>query len=141
GYAGGAGYFLRQVDLLIVAWDGRQPRTGGTGAMARHAFEAGVPLGWVSTGQGSAPRPIRGFDKRGHPDAPHLDGIKDPLIFVLQSIFDAPSASPARGRLQDFCRETWPERSHLPFFDMLKRIANHQGLRGVVSFPSFDKRA
>jgi uncharacterized protein DUF4231 len=140
GYADAASYFLRQIDLLIVAWDGRTPRTGGTGAMARHAFDAGIPVVWIATEQDGVPRLIRGFDKRGHPDAPHLDAIKDPLILLLRSIFDAPSVATARGRLQDFWQETWPERSHLAVFDGLKRIANWQAPRRVIPFHAFDKR-
>jgi hypothetical protein len=145
GYADAASYFLRQIDLLIVAWDGHPPRAAGTGAMARHALKGGVPVVWIATGHDQPPRLIEDFDERGHPIAPQVDCTKGPLLALLQSILEGPSAlgdariSPRAG-LQEYYREAWPERCKLSFFDMLKRGAGYQRLRATIPLPSFDNR-
>jgi hypothetical protein len=144
-YADAASYFLRQIDLLIVAWDGHPPRTAGTGAMARHALEGGIPVVWIATEHDHVPRLIDKFDERGHPIAPQVDCTKGPLLAVLRSILDGPSAvadgpiSP-RGGLQEFYRQAWRECCRLPFFDMLKRGASHQRPRWTIPLLSFDDR-
>jgi hypothetical protein len=146
GYADGASYFLRQIDLLIVAWDGHAPRTAGTGAMARLALEGGLPVVWIATNNNHVPRLIEKFDDRGHPTAPMVDCTKGPLATVLQSILGGPSAAAADGRisaqegLRAFYGEAWRERCKLPFFDMLKRGANRQRLRYTIALPSFASR-
>lgn len=143
GLADAASYFLRQVDVLVVAWDGQPPRTAGTGAMAKHAFENGIPVIWVSTKQDVVPRLIKGFDERGRPIAPQVDCIRGPLAAVLQSILGGPSTTTgearisARGALQDFYKERWRQRCYLPLFDLLKRFASGQKLRYVIRLPSF----
>src|SRR5262245_15862835 len=91
GYADAASYFLLQVDRAAVAGDGQPPRTAGTGAMARHAFEGGIPVVWIATKHDLPPRLIKGFDERGHPIAPDVDCLGGPLAASLHSIFGGPS--------------------------------------------------
>jgi hypothetical protein len=145
GYADAGSYFLRQIDVLIAVWDGKPPKTAGTGAIAKHAFEGGVPVVWLSTQHNHVPRLIKGFDEHGDPIAPDSDCTNGPLASVLQSIFVAPSNAPrdsrnsARAGLEDFYGEDWRECCYFPFFDILKRFANGQQLRYVIRAQPFEK--
>jgi hypothetical protein len=145
GYVDAGGYFLRQIDLLIAIWDGNPPKVAGTGAIARHAFEGGIPVVWITTrDQDRPPRLIQGFDK--HTISATPDATDGPLEKVLKAIFGAPSEvgrdsrKPAGLGLRDFYREDWRERCRLPFYDLLKRYASRQKLRHVIPIDSLATR-
>src|SRR5207247_1537601 len=55
-YAEAGSYLIRQIDVLIAVWDGKPPKTGGTGAFAKNAFEGGIPVVWLSTHDDQPPR-------------------------------------------------------------------------------------
>ena len=61
-YADAGGYLLRQIDVLIAVWDGEPPQPGGTGAIAREAFDGHIPVVWLMTTEDLPPRLITGFD-------------------------------------------------------------------------------
>ena len=54
--------------MLIAVWDGEAPKPGGTGAIAREAFEGRIPVVWISTIEDRPPRLITEFDDGGNPD-------------------------------------------------------------------------
>ncbi|MGP0094163.1 MAG: DUF4231 domain-containing protein [Xanthobacteraceae bacterium] len=135
-YAEAGSFLLRQIDLLVVVWDGAPPKTGGTGALARKAFEGGIPVVWLSTvdstqpssDDGPVPRLISGF-KDDTPIATEADCTKGPLLTALLPIFAAPPASAgspgrrsARVGLEKFFRERWHLFSFAFVHDFLKRV-------------------
>ena len=146
-YADAGGYLLRQVDVLIAVWDGEAPKPGGTGAIAREAFDGGIPLVWVSTIEDRPPRLISGFDGSGDPIAPDADCTDGPLANALTPIFAAPapaSSGDTRGSARDclerFLKERWRSRFYFSAFDLLKRIACRQWPRPVIHAPAFEMR-
>ena len=165
GYADAGSYFLRQIDLLIAIWDGKPPRVAGTGAIARHAFNGGIPVVWIqtdgkrhsakgnehrvtSTGGSTEyiPRLIVGFHENGDPDAPETDCTSGSLAEAVQEIFALPanvarvSRKPPRARLRDFYEESWRRFTIWFPYDFLKRLANFQRLRFAIRIEQFDKR-
>ena len=167
GYADAGSYFLRQIDVLIAVWDGKAPRVAGTGAIARHAFEGGIPVIWIKaddkhdtvTRNGHGPRNVRasaidniprlivGFHENGDPDAPDTDCTSGSLAEALQEIFALPSDVAAgsrkspRARLRDFYEETWRSFTFWFAYDFLKRLANFQKPRLAIGSQDFDKRS
>ncbi len=143
-YADAGSYQLRQIDVLVAVWDGRPPKTGGTGAIAKNAFEGGIPVVWLSTAEEHPPRLIRGFDKRGDPIAPEADCTSGPLQATLQDMLAPPSQTvrgarrSARSALAQFYREHWRASCYFPVFDLLKRVANRQPLRFVIRSDPFE---
>src|SRR5262245_28469721 len=83
GYADSGGYMLRQIDVLIAVWDGKPPKTGGTGAIAREAFTGGIPVVWLSTEQDAPPRLITSFSDEGVPTASNADCTTSELQTAL----------------------------------------------------------
>jgi len=145
-YVEAGGYLLGQIDLLIAVWDGKPPKPGGTGALARKAFEAGIPVAWPSTQDKQVPRLITGFDDDGSPDTTQADCTKGPLTEKLSPIFDAPSSdadgsrrSPRAG-LDAFYAEEWRPQCRFPVYDLLNRFANRRKLRLVIAAEPFAKR-
>jgi len=146
GYADAGGFLLRQIDLLIAAWDGKAPKPGGTGAIAREAFDGGIPVVWLlteekhksrhSTGNEPDFRPhlITEFSEDGVPSASDADCTKGPLGAVLAPIFAAPgkAESGAHAGLERFYAEEWQPVARLAAYDILKRWANKQRLRFVI---------
>jgi hypothetical protein len=145
GYADAGTYFLAQLDVLIAVWDGKPPKTGGTGAMARHAFEGGIPVVWLSLEQNEPARLIKGFDKHGDPVAPEPDASAGPLAAALHVIFGPPAESDPEGgqspraRLLDYYQETWREGCSFVVYDCLKRLATWQRPRLVIRFHPFEQ--
>jgi hypothetical protein len=166
GYANAGSYFLRQIDVLIAIWDGKPPRVAGTGAIARHAFDGGIPVVWIKTddetnhatkGEHSArntrarsidkiPRLIVRFHENGNPEAPETDCTNGSLAEALQQIFALPSnvarasrKSP-RARLNEFYEEGWRSFTLWCAYDALKRLANLQRPRFAIGITPFDKR-
>jgi hypothetical protein len=143
GYADAGGYLLRQIDVLIAVWDGRPPKTGGTGALAREAVDGGIPVVWLSTREDPlVPRLITEFDRAGAPVRSDADCTKGPLTEKLMEIFAGPLAAEHEQRqgLDGFCAERWPQACYLPFYDLLKRCANLQRPRFVIRSNPYDKR-
>lgn len=146
GYISAGSYTLRQIDLLIAVWDGAPPKPGGTGAMAKEAYEGGIPVVWLSTVSNHAPRLISDFDDKGGPIAPDADCTEGPLLSALKPIFDGPRADrgyskrSARDALERFYRETWKPRCYFPAYDLLVRIASLQWPRVVIRARAFADR-
>jgi hypothetical protein len=147
GYADAGGYFLRQIDLLIAVWDGKAPRTAGTGAIARQAFEGGIPVVWIAIeAKDHPPRLIKGFNKQAIATTPETDATGGPIKEALAPIVAAPArrAPRSRGspqaRLQDFYAEKWRKGTCFAFFDCLKRAANWQLPRFPIRFEPLERR-
>jgi hypothetical protein len=153
-YAEAGSFLLRQIDLLVVVWDGEPPKTGGTGALARRAYEGGIPVVWLSTLDGPTPpgsdkptpRLISGF-KDDVPIATEADCTKGPLLAALIPIFAAPSTregSPtqrsARAGLEGFLRERWHRCSFAFGHDFLTRIVRRKVPRLAIPSPPLEKR-
>jgi hypothetical protein len=138
GYVNAGSYLLRQIDLLIAVWDGKTPKPGGTGALAREAFDGRIPVIWLSTCGARVPRLITDFDANGTPVAPEADCTEGPLLTALQPLFAGPSLvsnRPPKSReaaLDQFFREAWRPVCYLPVYDFLKRCANLQRPRVVI---------
>jgi hypothetical protein len=147
GYVEAGGYLLRQVDLLVAAWDGLPPSPGGTGALVKEAHEGGIPVVWLATREDKAPRLISGFDEDGTPIAPDADCTGRPLLDKLSPIFAVPGGGEGQGShrpgqtgIRRFFAESWHSRCHCTAYDTLKRIANRQLPRFTIRFPSFESR-
>jgi hypothetical protein len=148
GYSVAGGYLLRQVDLLVVAWDGKPPRPGGTGALAREAVLHGIPVIWLSTVQEKDPRVIQNIDFDGAPVPSLADDIYGTLLDELSLIFcplaDRSDASGATGPktlyagLDLFYKEVWRRTIGMPFYDMLRRMASGRPLRIRIRQGSFE---
>jgi hypothetical protein len=141
-YAEAGSFFLRQIDVLVVIWDGKPPRVAGTGAIARQALDGGIPVVWIATDdnhsrvrkdQHSAnnklasaedhiPRLIVRFDENGDPDAPETDCTNGSLAAAVQRVFALPESPHAQ--LRDFYNESWRSLTLWFVYDILKRIAN-----------------
>jgi hypothetical protein len=146
-YADAGGYLLRQIDLLIAVWDGEPPKPGGTGAIAREAFEGHVPVVWLLTTAERPPRHNTAFDAAGTPVAPDADCTDGPLAAALVPVFAAPAPTSnrdtrgsARESLQRYLKERWRARFFLSAYDFLKRVVNCQWPRPVIQAPPFDLR-
>jgi hypothetical protein len=117
GYVDAASYLLRQIDVLIAVWDGQPPKPGGTGMLAKQAFEAGIPVVWLATTpEEFEPRLITRFDEAGNPVAPLADCTAGPLAQALKPIFAAPGVgADGTGKaligLRRFLGETWTRRT------------------------------
>jgi hypothetical protein len=98
GYLNSGSYLLRQIDILISIWDGTPPKPGGTGAIAKEAYEGGIPVVWLSTLSDNVPRLITGFDEKSDPIAPETDCTEGPLLSALKPIFDGPSPRTGHSR-------------------------------------------
>ena len=118
GYADSGGYMLRQIDVLIAVWDGKPPKIGGTGAIAREAFTGGIPVVWLSTVEDAPPRLITRFSDDGAPTASSADCTKSELQAALIPIFAAPAAAShdepdsAGAGLARYNSETWRSIRH-----------------------------
>jgi hypothetical protein len=131
GYVLCGSFLLRQVDLLIAVWDGEEPKPGGTGALAREALDAGIPVIWLTT-SGDHPvalidsfkndKPVRAIDPWGERT---LSTRLDPILAAPSSDQFGRGRSP-RARLERFYAETWPTVSRASSFDLLKRWATKQ---------------
>ncbi len=136
-YAQAGGFMLRQIDVLIAAWNGEPPETGGTGALVREAWEGGIPVVWLSTAGALAPRLIGAFDKHG-PKASAEDCTEGSLQKQLSQIFDAPAiaanarAPSARQRLDDFLSERWREGSYWFIYDLLRQMVRSKAPRFFI---------
>jgi hypothetical protein len=141
GYVAAGGYLLRQIDVLIAVWDGMPPKTGGTGAVARKAHEAGIPVVWIPIHDAAVPSLISAFEGSS-PTTTGDDCTKGPLLTALEPIFDAPPASAtagrrsARARLERFLHERWHPRCYLSLYDCLKRMVSGRMPRLVIPSPS-----
>jgi hypothetical protein len=154
GYAAAGGYMLRQIDVLIAAWDGRPPQPGGTGAIAREAFAGGIPVVWLAVGEARPPRLITEFDHQGTPIAADADCTAGSLTQVLSALVSAPRAagnstqgstqgSPqdtARASLDRYLGERWRSRSVFAAYDGLRRVATRRLPRLFVPHTPFDQR-
>jgi Protein of unknown function (DUF4231) len=145
-YADAGGFMLRQIDVLIAVWDGKAPKVGGTGALARSAFEGGIPVVWLSTTDNAPPRLITGLGPRG-PTTAGADCTKGPLLAALLPIFSVGASAAgragrrsARGRLARFLRERWRPRCYSFVYDLLKRIVSLRLPRLVIKSRSLEER-
>jgi hypothetical protein len=138
GYIVAGSYMLRQIDLLVVVWDGKPSRSGGTGAMAREAFDAGIPVVWLHSEEsvvvghsdaeisgGRGPRLISSFEISGEPCASVADCTHGQLAAVLARIFAVPheeDRTTSTG-LRDFFGEPWRVRRLAGIVDVVRRLA------------------
>ncbi len=138
GYVNAGSYLLGQIYLLIAVWDRTLPKPGGTGALAKKAYEGGIPVIWLSTTGNHLPRLITDFDEKGVPIAGEADCTEGLLISVLKPIFDGPSAQvhhssrSAQDALKAFYGEAWRPRCYFSAYDFLVRIATLQRPRAVI---------
>jgi hypothetical protein len=117
-------YSLRQIDLLIAIWNGAAtPGADETAAVARRAFESGVPVVWISTAGRHPPRLLVDFDENGNALAPETDCTEGPLASALRLIVGGPKAtidgsgvSPREG-LQNFYSESWHTHCYSTVYD------------------------
>lgn len=145
-YADVGSYLIRQIDLLIAVWDGKSAKVGGTGALARRAFEGGIPVVWISTAEDRIARLVS-FDESGQPNAADVDCMDGPLQAALKPIFGAVTDDHGLGRrsvgarLQNFLTEKWRRRCYFTAYDFLKRAANARMPRVAIPLPSFEDRS
>jgi hypothetical protein len=156
-YTEAGSFFLRQIDVLVVIWDGKPPKVAGTGAIARQAMGGGIPVVWIATHgnhskvrktqhssniklaieEDHVPRLIVRFDENGDPDAPETDCTNGSLAAAIQRLFALPESP--HTQLRDFCNESWRSLTLWFAYDVLKRIANLQKPRLIVRTDPFDK--
>lgn len=146
-YADAGGYLLRQIDVLIAVWDGEPPLPGGTGAIAREAFDNRIPVVWLMTTEDRPPRLITGFDAGGNPVAPDADCTDGPLASALIPVFAAPAPLLPRGErgsardcLERFLGERWRGRFYFSAYDALWRAAHRQWPRPVIRARPYEAR-
>jgi hypothetical protein len=87
GYVLCGRFLLRQIDLLIAVWDGKSPKPGGTGALARDAREGGIPVAWLATGADHPVALIESF-KDGKPVRAAAEWSAQTLQATLAPILD-----------------------------------------------------
>lgn len=80
-------FLLRQIDLLIAVWDGKPPKPGGTGALARDAREGGIPVVWLATGADHPVALIESF-RDGKPVRAAAEWSEQTLQATLAPILD-----------------------------------------------------
>ena len=131
-------YFLRQIDLLIVIWNGAAQSSNAVAAVARQAFDSGVPVVWISTDGPHPPRLLVDFDKSGNALASETDCTEGPLAFALSPIVGGPKAkvdrsgiSPKEG-LQNFYSESWHPHCYSTAYDILRRVTTFRWPRAVI---------
>jgi hypothetical protein len=138
-----ASYLLRQIDLLIAVWDGTPPNVGEAGAIAKQAFEGGIPVVWISTTGDHVPRLIADFDEKGSAVAPETDCTQGPLTVALRPIVGGPRPEVGRSgisplnALQNFYSEAWRPHCYCIVYDFLARVATLRWPRAVVKARSF----
>jgi hypothetical protein len=147
GYANAGSYLLRQIDVLIAVWDGKTPKTGGTGALARQAHDEGIPVVWLSTTGDATPHLMAGFDDDGVPEKRAADCTKETLLDELMPVFSVPGVAQGSGAkasvrapTERFFQERWRSRCYFTVYDFIKRVASMKMPRLAVPFASFAKR-
>jgi hypothetical protein len=145
GYANAGSYLLRQIDLLIAVWDGKTPKTGGTGALARQAYDEGIPVVWLATLGDATPHLIVRFENNGQPKEGAANCTEGPLLYQLMPVFSVPGAAEGREakgprRAHRFFQERWHPRCYFIVYDFLKRVAGMQRPRLTIPF-DFAKRS
>src|SRR5262249_5648942 len=122
-------------------WDGKPPKTGGTGAIAREACAGGIPVVWLTTKDEAPPRLITQIDSGG-PRASGADRTETELTDALVAVFAAPAPSSdpssapaglptARGNPPRLC----------PAYAAPRRTATGGRPRFVLPLPSFAQRS
>jgi len=91
GYVLCGNVLLRQSDVLIAVWDGKQPKPGGTGAVAREARDGGIPVLWIATG-GDHPIALIESFRDDKPVRAAEEWNERTLQATLDSILAAPAA-------------------------------------------------
>lgn len=143
GYAGAGGFLLRQIDVLVAVWDGKPPKTGGTGAIVREAAAGGIPVVWLSTQDNAPPRLITSLPPDGDPIAATVECTEPALRTTLGPMFAAPghSSEPnsARADLESYLGERWKRHCWFTAYDALRRIARGLLPRLTLSLPPLEQ--
>jgi len=139
GYAEAGGFMLRQIDVLIAVWDGKPPRTGGTGAVVREAAAGGIPVVWLSAQDDAPARLIMHMPTAGDPQASASECTEAALLATLTAAFAAPTRS-ARAGLERYLGERWKRRCWFTAYDALRRVARGRLPRLTLPLPSFERR-
>jgi hypothetical protein len=162
GYAQLGRFLIRQVDVLVAAWDGRPAEDiGGTADVIRQAVAAHVPVVWIPTGQGASPestipRMIEEIEEDGTPVAPAADCTKgSQLRDAISAVVSIPrnptnSATGANSegnggpsiseRLLSFLQEGWPHSRWPIVYDVYKRLAEYTLPRGRIPVKPLQER-
>jgi hypothetical protein len=128
GFGRQGAFLVRQIDLLIVVWDGEDPEHHGDAAdVVVRALERGVPVLWFSSNEDRAPWLLqRPEDVERETEAPDALGgaLQDAIARALRppALVDAKSAErPARARLDTFFVERSRRFCWWTAYDCLKR--------------------
>jgi hypothetical protein len=144
GYAEAGGFLLRQIDMLIAVWDGKQPKTGGTGAVAREAIAGGIPVIWLSTLDDAPARLVTQLPADDDPPTAATEATEAALVAALAATFAAPTRTSernsARTGLDHFLGERWRRRCWFAAYDALRRVARGRRPHLTLPLPSFERR-
>ena len=121
-----------------MIWYGVAPSANAVAAVARQAFDSGVPVVWISTDGPHPPRFLVDFDKSGNALASETDCTEGPLALALSPIAGGPKAkvdhsgiSPKEG-LQNFYSESWHPHCYSTVYDFLRRVTTYRWPRAVI---------
>jgi hypothetical protein len=146
GYSRLGGFLLRQIDVLVVVWDGkREEGTGGTAEVVNAAIDAGIPVVWISTLENTIARMVEDIDDDGRPIAPDADCLCGSLADAITAIVVVPAETDASNplgpnnggpniavRLKDFVAEKWPQPSCWITYDFFKRWMEGKNHRFII---------
>lgn len=162
-----AAFLVRQIDLLVAVWDGRQADgPGGTAGVIARAFNEGRPVLWIDPKDAAMPRLLLAFDGAAHTDHrwQTLDaGVVDRLLRdILMPPALAVSAHGAHHaahgdqnmagehaaaaktipQLPSYFGLSWPKPMWWPFaYNLLRWLSGAGRWSWPIAYPSYDDLA
>lgn len=152
-------FLIRQIDLLVAVWDGRQAAgPGGTAAVIARAFAESRPVFWIDPGNPAQLRHIVALDTAAH-DEHRWQNVDASLIDrILRAILMPPALpvsshdehhgahgsepSPAttpRTELPSYFGMSWPKPMRWPFaYNLLRRLAGAGRWSWPIKYPGYD---
>ncbi|MBG1233909.1 hypothetical protein [Aestuariivirga litoralis] len=133
-YAAQGEFLIRQVDLLVAIWDGKQADgKGGTGEIVSKALDAGVAVIWINPKPGEAPQLLSRVDGAHKGVALGQAELRNVLHHILAApSHHAPAGhdehhAPATPSPTSFLSKSWPSALYLPFAYTLLRALSGAG--------------
>jgi hypothetical protein len=130
-YARAGGFMLRQIDILVAVWDGRDSAgPGGTADVVARALKGNIPVVWVSSDHDQAPWLLKDISEAKR-HAPLADATAGPIKEAIENIFGLPAegtvrssaiqADNAGARLRDYIAERIRNRCYGIGYECLRK--------------------
>jgi hypothetical protein len=158
-------FLIRQIDVLIAVWDGRQAEgPGGTATVVAAALDEGRPVLWIDPNDATGARLLLALDTGAGTnhraeafDAAASDKLLGDILLppappAAQELHEAhrddrhgahePAPDAALTELPSYFRLSWPKPMRWPFaYTLLRRAAGPGRWSWPIAYPSFNDLA